>query len=138
LQVTDVSLLPVTVALNCWTCPRNMLAVVGATLTATGCRITVAFADLVKSAWLVAVTVTVCVAGIVVGAVYRPLAEIDPTLLGVIDQVTAVLPVPVTVALNCCVWEANALAVAGVTFTATATLYLKSRGTYIRPVVPGT
>ena len=56
-----------------------------------------AAADLVGSATLVAVTVTVWELGIKAGAVYRPAAVMLPTI-GLRDQVTAVLPVLVTVA----------------------------------------
>ena len=57
-------------------------------------------AVLVESAVLVAVTVTELEAEIVAGAVYKPLVEIVPTA-GFSDQVTAVLVVPKTVAVNC-------------------------------------
>ena len=52
---------------------------------------------MVGSATLVAVTVTVWELEIEAGAVYRPAAVMLPTT-GLIDQVTAVLPVLVTVA----------------------------------------
>jgi hypothetical protein len=52
---------------------------------------------LVGSATLVAVTVTVWELGIEAGALYRPAALMLPTT-GLIDQVTAVLAVLVTVA----------------------------------------
>ena len=58
---------------------------------------TVALADLVGSATLVAVTVTVWELAIEAGAVYRPAAVRLPTA-GLSDQVTAVLLVLVTVA----------------------------------------
>ena len=54
-------------------------------------------ADFVESATLVAVTVTVWELEIEAGAVYRPAALMLPTA-GLIDHVTAVLLVPVTVA----------------------------------------
>ena len=53
--------------------------------------------DLVGSATLVAFTVTVWELVIEAGAVYRPAALMLPTS-GLIDHVTAVLPVLVTVA----------------------------------------
>jgi hypothetical protein len=65
--------------------------------------VTVAEADLVASAWLVAVTVTDCGLVIVDGAVYKPEELIVPVLVGFIDQLTAVLLVLVTLAANCCV-----------------------------------
>jgi ABC-type glycerol-3-phosphate transport system permease component len=52
---------------------------------------------LLGSAWLVAVTVTVCCAVIPAGAVYMPEVEIFSTA-GLIDQPTAVALVLVTVA----------------------------------------
>ena len=83
------------------------------------CRETTPLADLVGSATLWAVTVTVCDVRIFDGAVYRPAAEIVPTE-GLIDQVTAVLLVPKTVAVNCCVPEGAKLTVDGPRDTATA------------------
>jgi hypothetical protein len=67
-----------------------------------GVSVTVALADLVVSATLVAVTVAVaCVT--LVGAVYKPAGEMLPAPTGVIDHVTAVLLAFITVAVNCCV-----------------------------------
>jgi hypothetical protein len=59
--------------------------------------VTAAVADLVGSARLMAVTVTVWELVVEAGAVYRPEALIVPTT-GLIDQATAVLLVLVTVA----------------------------------------
>ena len=73
----------------------------GATDTDTAFRVTVAVADFVVSATLVAVIVMVWVDLMVAGAVYCPLAESMPTE-GFMLQVTAVLLVPVTVAVYCC------------------------------------
>ncbi len=78
---------------------------------------TVAEPDLVVSATLVAVTVTVCVVLIVAGAVYRPALDSVPTG-GLRDQVTFVLLDPVTMLVNCCVCEAERLVEVGVTCTA--------------------
>jgi hypothetical protein len=65
-QVTAVLLLPVTVAVNCCVAPVMSAAVVGAMETETTVTVTVAAADLVVSATLVAVTVKVpAVAGAV-------------------------------------------------------------------------
>jgi len=66
-------------------------------LSVVALTVTVADADLVWSATLVAFTVKVPA---VLGAVYRPL---DETLPPVPDQMAAVLFVPLTVAVNCCV-----------------------------------
>ena len=82
-------------------------------------RVTVAVPVFVLSATLVAVTVTLCAEATDAGALYKPVGEIDPTPEGVMDQVTAVLLLFVTVAANCWVWESNRLLVAGVTLTAT-------------------
>ena len=61
---------PVTVAVNCWVLPAESETVVGATVTLKGgVRVTVAVADFVPSATLVAVTVTVWGELIVAGAV---------------------------------------------------------------------
>ncbi len=57
-QVTDVFVEPVTVALNCCVAFVRMVAAVGVSETATGAfTVTIAEADLVGSATLVAVTV---------------------------------------------------------------------------------
>lgn len=58
-HVTDVFELPVTVAMNCWVVPVCMEGLVGVTetLTAGAVTVTVAEADFVLSAALVAVTV---------------------------------------------------------------------------------
>ena len=76
-------------------------------------------ADVPGAAALCAVTVTVCVAGMLAGAVYRPAGEIVPTA-GLIDQVTAVLLVPKTVGVNCCVPEGVRLTAGGLRDTVTA------------------
>jgi hypothetical protein len=68
------------------------------TVTLTGgFRVRAAVADLVESATLVALTVMVRELVIEAGAVYRPAAVMLPTS-GLSDQLTAVLPVLVTVA----------------------------------------
>jgi hypothetical protein len=79
----------------------------------------VPLAVFVLSTTLVAVTVTVCALVTVAGAVYTPFA-IVPTG-GLIDQVTAVFVVPVTVALNVAACPAFKLADPGDTPTATGT-----------------
>ncbi len=63
------------------------------------------------------------------GAVYRPVAEILPGaafdgLTETIDQVTAWLAVPVTVAVNCCCWEAFNVMFCGLTVTVSVLLLL--------------
>ena len=67
--MTAVLLLPVTEAVNCCVCPCDRDAVAGLTETATGgISVMVALAELVASAALVAVTVTVCCEAIAAGA----------------------------------------------------------------------
>ena len=70
-QVTAVFVLPVTVAVICRVCDAPIVALEGLTvmLTGGGVNCTVALADFVGSATLVAVIVTVCAAVIVAGAV---------------------------------------------------------------------
>ena len=58
-----------------------------------------ALADLEGSATLVAVMVTDCAVLITEGAVYNPFDKLPSE--GVMDQVTEVLELPVTVAVNC-------------------------------------
>src|ERR1035438_1317780 len=83
------------------------------------CRETTPLADRVASVALRAVTVTVWAVRILDGAVYRPAEEIVPND-GLIDQVTAVLLVPKTVAVNHCVLEGAKLTVDGLRDTVTA------------------
>ena len=92
-----------------------LAAHVRVTVCCTGAlTVTVADADAEVLALLVAVTVYVPA---VAGAVYRPLADIVPP---VADQVTAVLLLPVTVAVNCCVPPVGRDAEPGAMDTATA------------------
>lgn len=85
--------------------------------------VTVALDDFVVSAWDVAVTDTVAGGG-ADGGVYKPLALTDPmlaapALLLLTCQVTPTLVVPVTVAVNCCVWPVFTVTVCGVTVITT-------------------
>jgi hypothetical protein len=112
-HVTAVLLVPLTVAENCWVPPVKSEAEVGLMPIETSVTVTVADADLVVSATLVAVTVNVPA---VFGAVYRP---VDETVPPVVDHVTAVLLLPVTVAVNCCVRPVKSEAVVGLMLTAT-------------------
>jgi hypothetical protein len=50
----------VTVAVNCCVCPALKVTAGGATVIPIAESVIVAFADLLESPWLVAVTVTVC------------------------------------------------------------------------------
>src|SRR5206468_2846058 len=100
-HVTAVLLVPWTVAENCWVFPDVRVVFVGETVTliveAAGLTATVALAFFEVFALLVAVTVTL-VAVLTVGAANRPLLEIVPADA---DQVTPVLVVPCTLAVNC-------------------------------------
>jgi hypothetical protein len=97
-QVTAVLFVPLTVAVNVWFCDGSKDTVDGVSETVTGgVSVTVAVADFVGSATLVAFTVTVCALLIEAGAVYRP-ATLRPPTAGLSDHVTAVFPVLVTVA----------------------------------------
>ena len=96
-------LCPCTLALNCSVAPVLIVSVLGAIET-NPVTVTVALALFVVSTTLVAVTT--CVPDCV-GAVYKPEVLMVPTLLlppatESTDQVTAVLLVPVTAAVNCC------------------------------------
>jgi hypothetical protein len=110
-QVTAVLPVLVTVAVNCWAPEILIDAEVGDTVTPIGggvLIVTVATADFVTSACEVAVTVTVLGAGAVEGAVYSPAGETVPHAapehpVPLTDHVTALIGVPVTVAVNCCV-----------------------------------
>jgi hypothetical protein len=84
-----------------------------------GTSVTVAVPVLVGSAVLLAVTVTNCWLETGDGAMYSPAALMVPKLGDVIDQLTPVLFVPVTEALNCWLWPAVRLTLAGVTETLT-------------------
>jgi hypothetical protein len=89
--------------------------------------VTVELPDAVVSATLVALTVTEAGLGGVAGAVYSPLVEIVPTVefppvTPFTDQVTPVLVVFVTVAVNCWAPEVWTEALAGETETDTAAI----------------
>jgi hypothetical protein len=69
LQATLVALVPVTDAMNCCVCELDRLTEAGLTVTDTGgISVTMALADLVELARLVAVIVTVWMALMVDGA----------------------------------------------------------------------
>jgi len=75
----------------------------------------------VGSATLVAVIVTVFELLIEEGAVYNPFDRL-PNDAGFMDQVTAVFPVLVTVAVNCVVCEAVSVVVKGLILTPIVTM----------------
>jgi uncharacterized protein (DUF2237 family) len=125
LHFTAVFVVPVTLAVNCCLAPITTFAEDGETETATGGNtVTVAEADLLGSACEVAVTVTVGGVGTEAGAVYRPATVMVPHVgplqpVPEIVQVTVVLIVPVTVAVNCCLAPVTTFAEDGDTETAT-------------------
>ena len=101
------------------------LTVAGATVVRTGTGFKmVAAPDATArlSATLVAVTFTGLGFGTLAGAEYMPLVSTMPSVAfppatPFTDHVTAVLLVPVTVAVNCCFTPARICTVAGATFT---------------------
>jgi hypothetical protein len=73
---------------------------------------------LVESAALMADTVALPPVGTAEGALYKPLVDTVPTVefppaMPLTLQVTAVFVVPLTVAVNCCVWETTTDALTG-------------------------
>ena len=95
-QVTAVLELPLTAAVNCCDPPVESDAEPGEIVTATvAVTVTAAEADLLVSATLVAVTTKLPA---LMGAVYIPPEETLPPLA---FQVTDVLLVPLTLAVNC-------------------------------------
>lgn len=107
-------------------------ALVGLTLNkmATAATVvTLAEADLVGSATLVAFTVTIGGEGTLTGATYSPLTEIVPHVAPVQPapltvQVTAVFEVPVKVPTNCWVFPTITVALFGLTVIVTSSVPL--------------
>jgi hypothetical protein len=108
LQLTPKEFDPVTVAVNCCGVPVTSSLLVGEIeISKPVINVTWAEADLVGSAFDVAVTVTILGIGIDVGAVYSPAAVITPQELPPQPapdtfQVTVVFALPETWAVNCC------------------------------------
>jgi len=126
-HVTAVFAVPVTETVKASVVPTFTFAVEGVNVTLTGgSMVTAAEADLVGSATLVAVTVTVEGVGTAAGAVYTPVAGVtvpsmeSPFSTPLTVQVTAVFAVPVTVGVKVCVAPTNTLAVVGEMDTTTA------------------
>src|SRR5256885_16377164 len=126
-HVTLVLLLPVTDGVNVIVWPGVNPPRFGAIVTETlgaGVMVTLAVSDFVLSATEVAFTVTGFDAGTVVGAVKSPVplivpvVELPPVTLFTC-QVTAVLDVFATVAVNCWVKPTWTLGVFGLTVTVT-------------------
>jgi hypothetical protein len=119
-HVTAVFPVPCTVALNCWLLPEVNAAAFGETVTATvaavGLTVTEERADLVASATLVAVMVTV-VEAVTWGAVNMPPLLMVPPLA---VQRTPVFEVFLTLAVNCWVPAERMLDEVGETVTLTA------------------
>ncbi len=107
----------VTVAVNCCVAPKMTVETCGRVETDTAGMVMVVEPDLVVSACDVAVTVALAGVVRIAGAEYSPLLLIVPG--PAVLQVTAVLVVPWTVAVNCCVAPRITVAVAGVTVTVT-------------------
>jgi hypothetical protein len=121
-HVTAVFEFPLTVAVKVALWPPWIDAVLGDKLSLTveggvAVRVTMAVAVLVGSATLDAIIVTLSRLEIVEGAVYTPFTMV-PTA-GLSDQVTAVLPVPMTEALKVADAPAPSDAEAGPIVTAT-------------------
>jgi hypothetical protein len=119
-HVTAVLPVPCTVAVNCWLLPDVKAAAFGETVTATvaatGLTVTEERADLVVSAVLVAVMVTV-VEAVTWGAVNIPPLLIVPA---VVVQTTPEFEVFFTVAVNCWLPDERRLDEVGETVTLTA------------------
>jgi hypothetical protein len=119
-QLTEVLVVPRTLAANCCVLPEPTLADKGDTETLTlvvaGSTVIAALATLVGSALLAARTVTF-IALLTLGAVNLPPSVIEPAL---VDQVTPVLLVPRTLAVNC--WPVPDVIVVEDGDTATLTL----------------
>ena len=124
-QVTPELGVPLTVAVNCWTPKLAIVAALGETVTELEAvlaveTVTVAAADFEESACAVAVTLTCEGFGAVAGAVYKPeFVMVPPDAPPATLHVTTPFDVPVTVAVNCCVFPTSTLALAGATETAT-------------------
>ena len=120
-QWTAVFVVPETTALNCFDCFTWRLTLVGEMETATPDAAlieTVALPEALFTARLRALTTTAVYDGTFAGAVYQPDEEIVPTVefpptIPLTDQLTLLLSVPRTVAVNCCDWFTCKVTVAG-------------------------
>ena len=108
-QVTEVLALPATVAAKLLEPPKATVATEGVTITVTAgagdCSVTVDEAEAEAEADETALMTTVLEAGIAAGAVYTPEVvmvprEAFPPTISFTRHVTAVLVVPLTVAVN--------------------------------------
>src|ERR1700683_375831 len=118
--------IPATEARNCWVPSTATSVFAGVTLMTSGeMMVTTANPDFVLFASEVAVIVTWAGVGTTAGAVYRPSDVMDPHELPEQPtplrlQVTAVLDVPRTVAVNCCWVPVATCVVVGEILTETA------------------
>lgn len=131
-QVNAVFVVPCTAATNCCDSSETRESEVGEIETETDGRTTVTNTLSVRevSAALFAVIVT-NVLLVTFGAVNRPLFEIVPRL---VDQFTAVLLVPCTVAVNCLVAPDKTLTSVG----ETATVMVAAAGLAVKENIPAT
>ena len=122
-QVTAVFVVPVTVAVNCCVVKIGTEVGLGVMVTVTDCAtVTMAEPEAAGFATETAVTVTVAGLGMVLGAVYSPVALMVPTVAlppatPFTCQVTAVFVVPETVAVNWSVAPGLTVEEAAVTVT---------------------
>ena len=117
-QVTELFVLPVTVAVNCsvvFTLIEPDAGLMATTTVGGGPALTVTFAEAESAPFAMLVAVTVQ-EDAVEGAVYSPLELIVPQ---VVDHATEVFVLPVTVAANSSVVSTLIESVAGLTVTAT-------------------
>ena len=125
LQVTALEDAPAILAVNACPAPVETVAEVGEIpITIPPVSVTMADPVAVLSVMLDAVTVMVGGEGIALGAVYKPLGEIVPTLAlppgtPPANHVTLLFDVPVTVAWNCCDWLKGMLICVGCKTTVT-------------------
>lgn len=115
--------MPVTFEVNCCVRPTCRLGFVGEIVTTMGgVTVTVALPTGFGATVLVAVIAKVCGNSKLAGAVYKPVASMVPTValppaMPLTAQVTVVVMVPVTVAVNCCIAPVAMLGVEGDTLT---------------------
>ena len=128
-HVTEVFVVLITVAVNCFVVFTRTLALAGDILMLTGGGFVIVTDALPTAggvaALLLACTVTIAGIGAAAGAVYNPLTEsMKPTVAfpptaPFTSQVTVVIGLPVTVAVNCFFVFAGTLALDGLTLTVT-------------------
>ena len=133
-QLTAVLDVPVTLALKGWVPAVTTEALAGLRLNSTATAVTIvtlAEADLLGSAALVALTVTDAGEGTIIGATYNPLAEIVPHAAPVQPEpltvhVIAPLEVPLTFPEKLCVPPTASVGLPGFTVTAMGVVVIVS------------